>query len=356
MTSPLKIFILVPSLDLSGPVRGAIALANGLANSYPVTLVVLKRVLTKKDLLRHEVTLVSLESIGGIWGKFHAYKRMLKQEHSPVSLSFCFSADLVNFFLAGKIRTLTSIRATISKSYPIKFGPVGHLLARLHYLLMRRFDQVLVLSESMKRHMERHHLKRLTVVGNFIDEPLLDRFRSPSLEPPRNGVKTIAFIGSFTKRKRTDLLIDAARSLRDGNIPFTMWLIGDGPLQNNLKERVKQLDLGENIRFFGYIDEPYSLLQQANLFALPSESEGVPRAALEALFFGVPCLLRDIDSNAELIQHGVNGYLFKSDQDFSRVLLNALTKDLKSQQCLIPPNFRRDNNIKKFLSVIRNAL
>lgn len=356
-----KIFILVPALDLTGPIRGAAALANGLIDSHQVTFVILKRTSTKKIILKPQVNIVSLESLKGPWKKYRYYRKMLEKESQveeiPISISFCFSADLLNFFLRSRARVITSIRAHFSKSYPKRYGMAGHLLAGLHYFILRRFHHVIVLSEAMKKQVQRRHFGRVSVVGNFIDEPQLEMFRLPSPESLKNGRKKVCFLGSFTKRKRADLMIQGARLLKDRNVEFKMTMIGDGPLRNELEKMAALYGLKEYVHFPGFIEDPYSFIQEADLLVLPSESEGVPRAVLEALFFGVPCLLRDVDANAELIQHGVNGYLFKADQELGNSLANALLKDpLKSNRCLIPPQFRREVNIKRILEIIKNEL
>ena len=52
---------------------------------------------------------------------------------------------------------------------------------------------------------------------------------------------------------------------------------------------------------------------------LPSFSEGVSRSALEALFLGVPCVLRDVDGASELIHDGINGYLFNENSELHSI-------------------------------------
>jgi glycosyltransferase involved in cell wall biosynthesis len=60
------------------------------------------------------------------------------------------------------------------------------------------------------------------------------------------------------------------------------------------------------------------------VFVLPSLSEGAPRAALEALFLGVPCVLRNVDGNACLVSSGVNGVLFQTDDQLLEAIKGAV--------------------------------
>ena len=135
-------------------------------------------------------------------------------------------------------------------------------------------------------------------------------------------------------------------------------MIGDGPLKEQYKDKVNKMDLNNQIKFHGHQPNPYSMLQLADFFVLPSIGEGVSRASLEALYFGIPCVLRDIDANNELITPGKNGYLFKSDEEFFDLLRKITTYDVKwsERKSLIPPFFRYDTSIGRLVKLINSCL
>ena len=90
---------------------------------------------------------------------------------------------------------------------------------------------------------------------------------------------------------------------------------------------------------------------------IPSLSEGVSRAALEALYLGVPCVMRDIDGNSELITSGVNGELFKDDNDLAEVMVDTaiFSREQKLfQNVLTPDIFRQDFASKEFVNLIKS--
>jgi hypothetical protein len=97
-----RIFILIPSLTLSGPVKGAIALANALSRRRTVTLVALKEGSPAKVKLPKGIRYVSLASAyGGFIGKIKACRQLLKVaggRKRTASISMCFSADFINLF------------------------------------------------------------------------------------------------------------------------------------------------------------------------------------------------------------------------------------------------------------------
>ena len=112
-------------------------------------------------------------------------------------------------------------------------------------------------------------------------------------------------------------------SLEKKGIDCHLDILGDGPLRQKLFEKVKTLGISNRVKFHGHISEPYKMLQSADYLVIPSQSEGISRAVLEALFFGIPCILRNVDANYGIIIPGVNGFLFQKDEELVNVLENA---------------------------------
>jgi glycosyltransferase involved in cell wall biosynthesis len=107
----------------------------------------------------------------------------------------------------------------------------------------------------------------------------------------------------------------------------------------------------------GHLSAPYQLLAQADTLVLPSSSEGVSRASLEALHLGVPCILRYIDGNAELIHSGVNGALFKRDEKLSNAMREvAVWSRSRGEkiESLIPPTFRQSFAAQRYMALMES--
>ena len=105
------------------------------------------------------------------------------------------------------------------------------------------------------------------------------------------------------------MLIESIRSLCEEGHDVYLDLIGSGPLEKSIHELVSSYDLSSNVKFHGQLETPLPELSKADVFVLPSLSEGISRAVLEALHMGLPCIIRRVDGNDELIQSGINGIL-----------------------------------------------
>jgi len=109
------------------------------------------------------------------------------------------------------------------------------------------------------------------------------------------------------------------------------------------------------VRFHGYLKSPYQILQKADCVVIPSYSEGVSRAMMESLFFGVPVIARNVDGNSEIIKSGVNGELFATDNELISVMKKMILEGKKKNKRplnLLPGMFSQTTCIKKMLHLI----
>lgn len=350
-----KVFILLPALKDEGPSRGAIAIANGLSSKFDVSLVVLKKIYHYKTYVNPNVRIITLKA-SWFWPiKYRFYIKILNSNSNkkPISISMGFSADLVNLLVRRQAVVIASVRASIPKNYLTTYGFRGHIYAKMHAYFLQKMDYVLSLSFAMSKQLINLNITRTQEIGNFIDEVNLENYRANS-EIGKSSVINFVFIGSLTSRKKVGLIIDSAQKLKKDGILVNIDIVGDGELKSVLEDKVKAFGLSESVVFHGFHPEPYKILQTADYFILPSSAEGVSRASLEALFFGIPCVLRDVDANAELIEHGVNGYLFETDDQFIDLLkmLALSNKADNKKENLIPNFFRYKNNIEKLTKLI----
>lgn len=92
--------------------------------------------------------------------------------------------------------------------------------------------------------------------------------------------------------------------------PQAVWLLaGRGKLLGELQDEAHQLGIADRVRFLGFRDDPAALLQAMDLFVLPSLSEGLSVAVLEAMVAGKPVVATDVGGNREVIVDGRTGFL-----------------------------------------------
>lgn len=87
-----------------------------------------------------------------------------------------------------------------------------------------------------------------------------------------------------------------------------MWY-GEGPQRSELEKQIAALSLENKVLLPGRTDHIIEAIQDASLFVLPSNYEGMPNALAEAMALGLPCIATDCPAGGSrfLISHGVNG-------------------------------------------------
>jgi len=351
------IFILVPSLHPTGPVKGAVALANALAGSREVTLVSLKDGPGPDAVLDANVRQVCLASAGNAMQRLGAYRKHLIEgggRDKTASISLCLSADMTNLFCSGQAVTCASVRGNLPQNYRLDYGGLGIPLAMGHLLALRAADHVVAMTAAMALQVARYTGRTPAVIGNFVDETALDRYRDTG---ERGGPLRFVFLASLTKRKRPEMLIDAFSRLLASGVAARLDMIGGGALTRMVAELILQRGLSESINLHGQLRDPYPLLAQADAMVLPSLSEGMSRAGLEALHLGVPCVLRDADGNAELVRNGINGMLFREEDELPAAMLTAaqLSRKLRHRNSLLPAGCRQQESANGYLNLVEST-
>ncbi|TDY02684.1 glycosyltransferase family 4 protein [Thiohalophilus thiocyanatoxydans] len=120
-------------------------------------------------------------------------------------------------------------------------------------------------------------------------------------------------VSSLKSHKGQELLIEAIALLGEGLGGWTVDLLGEGPERNNLNSLVYTHSLQNRVLFHGLVDDPSPFYLSAGIFVFPSTYEGTPNALLEAMAFGLPCIVSDsLPGALEHIEDGVTGLVFRN--------------------------------------------
>ncbi len=113
--------------------------------------------------------------------------------------------------------------------------------------------------------------------------------------------------------KKVDLLIKAARILKEKGIDVRVEIMGEGPEKSKLVALAEKTGLKDKVRFHGRIsqEQMVKVLQSSRLFCLPSEVEGFGLVTMEAASCGLPFVVTDIPVLKEVTENGLGGSFFK---------------------------------------------
>ena len=161
----------------------------------------------------------------------------------------------------------------------------------------------------------------LRVIHNGVHDIAPERRADPRREPVR-----IVTVARFQAPKDHPTLIRALAMIRSQ--PWRLDLVGDGPLERPVRRLAEELGIGARVSFLGYQPDPSPTLGRAQIFVLPSRSEGFPRSLLEAMRAGLAIVASRVGGVPEAVTDGVSGLLAEpGDPAGLASALTALTAD-----------------------------
>lgn len=203
-------------------------------------------------------------------------------------------------------------------------------------------NSLLVANQGMKNLcLKRFKLKCIDIVPNLM------HLQSKKLQPHNRMIA----VGSLTRQKRFDILIDTMTLLKKANKlnGFKLNIFGDGPLYDELSKQIKRNNVADVVHLCGQTSDIASEYTSAKIFVLSSDYEGQPNVLLEAMNAGLACIATRCDFGPEeIIQNGVNGLLVNVGD--SKEIAKAIAKLINSSQLREELGKNAKNTINKEFS------
>ena len=111
------------------------------------------------------------------------------------------------------------------------------------------------------------------------------------------------------------MLVKSIANLVDKGHDIKLYLYGQGELEATIKELVNSVHMENNICFCGLTDDIYSVMEQCDIFVLPSLYEGMPMTLIEAMGTGMPILASNVGGIPDMIENEKSGLLCEPTVD-----------------------------------------
>ena len=173
-------------------------------------------------------------------------------------------------------------------------------------------DGVTAVSRSLKEQtLTNYNIeKEIQVIPNFVDTDLYKPSKNGDLREhvAPHGEKVLVHTSNFRVVKRVP---DTIRILEKviKEVPAKLLLVGDGPDRSECERLCRQLGLCDDVKFLGKQDGLVEILNAADIFLIPSQSESFGLAALEAMACGLPVVSSNIGGLPELVRHNETGFI-----------------------------------------------
>jgi glycosyltransferase involved in cell wall biosynthesis len=119
----------------------------------------------------------------------------------------------------------------------------------------------------------------------------------------------VGWIGRMTAVKRTDVVLESFRRLRDEGVDAVLCMVGDGPDRHSVENLAGGLGIMRDSLFPGYQEDVGPFFAAFDVFVLPSGNEGTPVTAIEALASGCPVVATRVGGVPDVVTDGEDGFL-----------------------------------------------
>lgn len=201
--------------------------------------------------------------------------------------------------------------------------------------------------------------KKFTTITNGFNNNLVDSISNEE-KGPNDASFLMVVVGRLVPGKRPFAVVDAfeAANLSTGELVF----VGNGPLEDELTDYIKQKRLEKSIRLVGKVPriEVFSWMRKADLFVSASLGEGMPIAVLEAIANGCLVLLSDIPPHRE-IDEGLDiipKFNYESTPELSEKMVQVFNMPmtqkenlLKQYNELVFTKYSLENMLNKYINI-----
>ncbi len=179
----------------------------------------------------------------------------------------------------------------------------------IHNAVIPNYTTVAALHEQQKILLEEWYPDskgKIKIVENYTDKDLITE-QSKEFSIPRTEETVLCSCGRFAPVKGFDMAVETAKILKDNNIKFIWYFVGDGPERSNLENKIAEYNLKDNIVITGIQKNPYPYMAGCDIYVQPSYEEAMPVTIIEAHRLGKPVITTATVGGNKLVENNRNG-------------------------------------------------
>ncbi len=335
----IKLLMVIPSLEGGGAERVMLNIINHLdRDRFEVHLYVEKFEGKYVSDLQSDVQVICAEHRRGL-ARILFLRNQIRRLKPSIVFIMMLPIAAIATRLAG-VRAIPVIRETESK--PMAEVQQSWIPRMLNRLGMRMAHRLVAPAEGAKQYLQERYgmaAKKIAVIHNPVNITSIQAEAAEPVTLEENVVHLIA-VGRLKYQKGFDLLLDALGEV--SRFTWRLRILGDGPLEAELKQRAKDRGIGSQVEFLGFQQHPYPLLGNSDLFILSSRWEGLPNVVLEAMAAGVAVLATRCPTGPEeIITPGENGALCSISVEGLREQIETLGCSRALRDTLVEGGHRR---------------
>lgn len=368
-----KVMFMIESMIVGGAEKALINLVNNLdKNKYDVTVISMYKYSVYdgydynfKELFNENIKVKYLidnsnqfnyKLFNFLYNKLpkHWFYKYFIREKYDVEVSFYEGFPTI--FLANSTNKNSRKIAWLHTDSNNAFGNFDETQLKETKEIYSKYDFIVGVSKSVCDSFENIFgmKEKLKVQYNIFE---VDRIIEKSKEEIDENLKSDKFkmisVGRIIPIKSYDRLLRCVKKLKDDNLDFELWLVGDGSDKSKLEDYILENNLNGIVKILGFQDNPYKYINECDLFVCSSLAEGFSTVVAEAIILEKPIVTTQCSGMDELVGAGECGIITENNEDslyegLQKILENKeLFYELKNNSKEKSKFFKVENRIKE---------
>ncbi len=237
--------------------------------------------------------------------------------------------DIAIAYVQGYVTLFTAECVSADKKFVFYHTSVDEL-HDVHERVIDKFQKVVAIHDEQKELIKKWYPQiadRITIVENYCDKALIEaQSKAFCVDRPENKL-VLCSCGRFSPVKGFDLAVESAKILKEKNIQFLWYFVGDGPERERIEALINQYGLQDNIVITGMQKNPYPYMLACDIYVQPSYEEAMPLTLIEAKRLIKPMITTDTVGGRKLVNNLIDGLVCKINSQSLAGSIEALHKD-----------------------------
>ena len=182
------------------------------------------------------------------------------------------------------------------------------------------FDKIMVISEKIQQDFEilartEEEKNKILRIYNPLDTEEILRKSEIGSRKAENEVPVFISVGTVFPQKGFDRLLRVHKRLLEKGFKHKIQILGDGYDFENIKKLQEELGVKETSTLFGFTDNPYPIIKNADFYILSSRYEGFPTVLFEAITLKKKIIATDVSGVREMLDNGKIGLIVENSED-----------------------------------------
>lgn len=234
-----------------------------------------------------------------------------KKSKNDYDIAIAYSQGVPTFYVADKVKARKKL-AWVNTSYEL----VGkdNIFQKKYY---EKFNNIVCVSDSSFKIFKNNFPvlnNRLKIIKDIVNPNIIQEMAEERISVlKQKNIINILTIGRLEKNKGYDIALEAAKILKEFGLDFKWYVLGVGPLKDEIQKKIAEYDLKDRFILLGITSNPYGYIKNSDIYVQTSRFEGFGLAIAEARILNIPVVTTEFDAVYNQMVQRKNGIVTKMD-------------------------------------------